>query len=120
MRVWKKLLLLGGWFTAEQALDFHFVQRVVDEAELRAEVRAWAEQLAMMPAADVQVAKQGIHRQYELMGLADMALVQNRLPSGSLEQGGGFWNHVGEAKHGGVRAAVGSRDTAADPGISRI
>jgi enoyl-CoA hydratase/carnithine racemase len=120
MRVWKKLLLLGGWFSAEQALDFHFVQRVVDEADLRAEVRAWAEQLAMMPPRDVQVAKQGIHRQYELMGLADIALVQNRLPSGALEQGGDFWSQVGEAKSGCVRTAVGARDSAADLGISQI
>jgi enoyl-CoA hydratase/carnithine racemase len=120
MRVWKKLLLLGGWFSAEQALDFHFVQRVVDETDLRTEVRAWAEQLAMMPPADVQVAKQGIHRQYELMGLADMALVQNRLSSGPLEQGGGFWDHVGDSKPGSLRVAVGFRDTAADPGISQV
>jgi enoyl-CoA hydratase/carnithine racemase len=120
MRVWKKLLLLGGWFSAEQALDFHFVQRVVDEADLRAEVRVWAEQLAMMPPADVQVAKQGIHRQYELMGLADIALVQNRLPSGPLEQGGGFWNQVGDSKQGGLRAAVVSRDTAAGRSISQV
>jgi hypothetical protein len=101
-------------------LDFHFVQRVVDEADLRAEVRAWAEQLAMMPPADVQVAKQGIHRQYELMGLADIALVQNRLPSGPLEQGGAFWGQVDKERSGGVHAAVGSRDTAADSDISRI
>jgi enoyl-CoA hydratase/carnithine racemase len=120
MRVWKKLLLLGGWFSAEQALNFHFVQRVVDEADLRTEVRAWAEQLAMMPPKDVQVAKQGIHRQYELMGLADIALVQNRLPSGPLEQGGGFWNQVGDSKQGGLRVALGARDTAADPGISQV
>jgi enoyl-CoA hydratase/carnithine racemase len=120
MRVWKKLLLLGGWFTAEQALEFHFVQRVVDETDLRAEVRAWADQLALMPPADVQVAKQGIHRQYELMGLADIALVQNRLPSGPLEQGGAFWGQVGTERSGSVHAAVGSRDTAADSDISRI
>lgn len=24
MRVWEKLLMLGGWFSAEQALGFHF------------------------------------------------------------------------------------------------
>jgi enoyl-CoA hydratase/carnithine racemase len=49
MRVWKKLVLMGGWFDAEQALGFHFVQRVVDEADLRREVRVWAEHLATMP-----------------------------------------------------------------------
>jgi hypothetical protein len=74
----------------------------------------------LMPPADVQVAKQGIHRQYELMGLADIALVQNRLPSGALEQGGAFWGQVGKERSGGVHAAVGSRDTAADSDISRI
>ena len=94
MRVWKKLILMGGWFSAEQALDFDFVQRVVAEPDLRAQVRAWAEHLAVMPSADVQIAKQGIHRQYELMGMLTMEMLHNRLPPPPAAQAEQFWDQV--------------------------
>jgi enoyl-CoA hydratase/carnithine racemase len=118
MRVWKKMLMLGGWFDAEQALDFHFVQRVVSEEALRGEVRAWAEQLAAMPSEDIQIAKQGIHRQYELMGMINMDLLHNRLPTGPMEANG-FWSQVGGAG-GELKTALSRRDKDADSVIGRI
>jgi enoyl-CoA hydratase/carnithine racemase len=118
MRVWKKLILMGGWFTAEQALDFHFVQRVVAEADLRDEVRAWAEHLATMPSADVQVAKQGIHRQYELMGMLNMEMLHNRLPPLPASDADQFWGQVGEGD--GVRKALARRDAGIDPTVTRV
>ena len=121
MRVWKKLILMGGWFTAEQALDFHFVQRVVAEADLRDEVRAWAEHLATMPSGDVQVAKQGIHRQYELMGMLNMEMLHNRLPPLPAGDGDQFWGQVGEGDGGGdVRKALAGRDAGVDPAVTRV
>ena len=118
MRVWKKLILMGGWFSAEQALDFHFVQRVVAEPELRAQVRAWAEHLAAMPSADVQIAKQGIHRQYELMGMLAMEMLQNRLPPPPAAQAGQFWDQVEPG--GDVRGALAARDAGVDPAVTRV
>ena len=118
MRVWKKLILMGGWFSAEQALDFHFVQRVVAEPELRSQVRAWAEHLAAMPSADVQIAKQGIHRQYELMGMLSMQMLQNRLPPPPAGQADEFWEQVEPG--GDVRGALAARDAGGDPAVTRV
>jgi enoyl-CoA hydratase/carnithine racemase len=116
MRVWKKLILMGGWFTAEQALDFHFVQRVVPEDGLRKEVRAWAEHLAAMPSGDVQIAKQGIHRQYELMGMLNMEMVQNRLPPLPASEADTFWSDMG----GDMKKALAGRDAGVDPSVTRV
>ena len=116
MRVWKKLILMGGWFTAEQALDFHFMQRVLAEGELRAGVRAWAEHLATMPAGDVEIAKQGIHRQYELMGMLNMEMVQNRLPPPSASEARAFWSQMG----GDLRKALAGRDAGVDPSVTQV
>lgn len=114
LRVWKKLLMMGGWFDAEQALDFHFVQRVVPADELAAEVRSWATYLATGPdRAALEAAKLGIHRQYELMGLANMELVQNRIDRRGEDLAS--WD-TGQ----GLGAALASRDAGADPGISRV
>jgi enoyl-CoA hydratase/carnithine racemase len=116
MRVWKKLILMGGWFTAEQALDFHFVQRVVAEADLRPEVRAWAEHLATMPSGDVQIAKQGIHRQYELMGMLNMEMLQNRLPPLPANVADTFWSAMGDD----MKNALARRDADVDPLVTRV
>jgi enoyl-CoA hydratase len=71
--VWKKLELMGGWMTSEQAHDLHFVSRLVaDEDELDREINRWAKQLAEIAPEHLRSAKMGIHRQYELMGLAAM------------------------------------------------
>jgi enoyl-CoA hydratase len=119
MRMWKKLVLMGGWFDADQALDVHFVQRVVDEQDLRAEVRAWAEHLATMPNEDVQIAKQGIHRQYELMGMINIELVQNRLPTGVSNPPDGFWTQaVGSGAH--LTEALRNRDEGVDPTVTKV
>lgn len=116
MRVWKKLILMGGWFSAEQALDFHFVQRVVPEIELRSEVRAWAEHLATMPTGDVQIAKQGIHRQYELMGMLNMEMLHNRLPSLPASEADTFWSQL----DGDLKKALAERDAGTDPAVTRV
>lgn len=119
MRVWKKLVLMGGWFDAEQALDFHFVQRVVPEEEVRRELRAWAEHLATMPSGDVQIAKQGIHRQYELMGMLNMEFVQNRLATPLEKEPDGFWEQV-SGSGDALRQALRTRDEGIDPLVTKV
>jgi enoyl-CoA hydratase/carnithine racemase len=120
MRVWKKLVLMGGWFDAQQALGFNFVQRVVPEDRLRNEVRVWAEHGAGMPGADIQVAKQGIHRQYELMGLVNMEMVQNRLASPSIAQGSNDWWAQVDGSEGTVRPAIARRDAHVDAAVTKV
>ena len=119
MRVWKKLILMGGWFTAEQALDFHFVQRVVAEADLRARgARPGPSTWPRMPSGDVQIAKQGIHRQYELMGMLNMEMLHNRLPPLPANQADRFWDQVDSG--GDVRGALAARDAGVDPTVTRV
>lgn len=77
-RVWLKMSMVGGWFDAEQALKWDFVQRVVPQDELADEVDRWAEQIAMVPMQQLVAHKRNLHRQQELMGLANFALVQNQ------------------------------------------
>lgn len=77
MRVYKKLMMMGGWYTAEQALKWDFVQRVVPAEDLESTLKAWGQEAALVPLAQQRTGKLNIHRQYELMGLAQMAIVQN-------------------------------------------
>ena len=119
--VWKKLQMVGGWMTAEQAFDLHFVSRVVSNgASLDAEVGRWAAEIAKMPTKGIQAAKIGIHRQYELMGLAAMQLVQsvdsfdfNLYGPTALE-----WAKLIE--HEGLKAGLKNRDMEFDPEMSKI
>jgi enoyl-CoA hydratase len=77
MRVYKKMMLMGGWFTAEQAEKWDFVQRVVKPEDLETSLRAWGHEAANTSHAQMKMGKLNIHRQYELMGLAQMAIVGN-------------------------------------------
>lgn len=77
-RVWAKMCMIGGWFDAEQATKWDFVQRVVPEDKLQDELDLWAEQIALVPLGQLTATKTNLHRQFELMGLANFALVQNQ------------------------------------------
>jgi enoyl-CoA hydratase len=116
--VWKKLLMFGGWMDAEQALDLNFVARVVeDEGELDRELRRWAEQIALVPAKQLRAAKVGIHRQYELMGLANMELVQNRESGHGSPEDMKWFSTVMEK---GLKEALKERDAQFDQEVSRV
>ncbi len=118
MRVWKKMQMMGGWFDAEQAHDLHLVQRVVPFDEVEAETRRWAVQLTQIPSERIQNAKMSIHRQYELMGLANMETVQNKIIGHApTEQNQQWWK---TAVDDGVKSAVGSRNEGFDEGIARL
>lgn len=117
IRVWKKLLMTGGWYTAEQAEKWDFVQRVVPREEVENEVRHWAEQISKVPLKQVMAAKTGIHRQYELMGLVNMAGVQNRESGHGSPEDMVFFKTVLEK---GLKEAVKGRDSDFDETFSQI
>jgi enoyl-CoA hydratase len=117
MRVWKKLTMMGGWFTAEQAMKWDFVQRVVPREDLDKTVRAWADEIAQVPPEQTKSARIGIHRQYELMGLANMALVQNQYPGHGAEVDREFFRRV---LKDGVGKAIRFRQTNSDSSITQV
>ena len=117
MRVYKKLLMMGGWYSAEQALKWDFVQRVVPREDLDKEVRAWADEIALVPPQQTMAARLGIHRQYEIMGLAGMALIQNAMSGHGAEVDREFFRKVLAE---GVGKAVKARQTGANDSITRV
>jgi enoyl-CoA hydratase len=117
MRVYKKLMMMGGWYTAEQALKWDFVQRVVRREDLDKEVRAWADEIALVPPQQTMAARLGIHRQYEIMGLVNMALVQNAISGHGAEVDREFFRKVLEQ---GVGKAVKMRQTGSDDSITQV
>lgn len=80
MRVIEKLWLLAGWMDAEQALQFQFVQRVVDEGVVLPEAMRWARQAALISSEGFARGKDKIRRSYEAMGLANLTSVLGREP----------------------------------------
>jgi enoyl-CoA hydratase len=68
-KVGKKLTMTGGWLTAEQALRYDFVQRVVPFDGLDDEVDKWALEICKVPLRQLQAQKANVHRQLEMMGL---------------------------------------------------
>ena len=118
MRVLKKMIMLGGWFDADQAKDLHLVQRVVSPDAVAAETRRWAEQLTMIPSEHLQVAKMSIHRMYELMGLVNMVAVQNKIVGHEpTKENQAWWV---EAAESGVKNALPSRNEGFDDDIARL
>lgn len=117
MRVYKKLMMIGGWYTAEQALKWDFVQRVVPRDQLDKEVRAWADELALVPPEQTKAARIGIHRQYELMGLAAMALTQNAYSGHGAEVDREFFRKVLEQ---GVGKAVRFRQIGSNDAVTQV
>jgi enoyl-CoA hydratase/carnithine racemase len=116
MRVYKKMMM-GGWFSAEQALKWDFVQRVVKLEDLASTTRAWAEELALLPLEQTRSARLGIHRQYELMGMANMAMVQNHYSGHGAETDREFFRIVLEQ---GVGKALKHRNSGSDEKITQI
>jgi enoyl-CoA hydratase/carnithine racemase len=117
MRVWKKLVMTGGWFDEQQALKWDFVQRVVPLEELDSEVRHWADQIAMVPLQQLVAGKMGIHRQYELMGLVNMAAVQNAVSGHGDEADKKFFQLVMDV---GLPTALEFRGEGVDSNMTRV
>ena len=119
--VWKKLQMVGGWMTAEQAASLNFVARVVaDTDSLDSEVRRWATDIASMPTVGIQRAKIGIHRNYELMGLAAMQLVQNTDPASLNLHGPAALEWAKLVIRDGLKAGLQDRDQGFDQALSQV
>jgi enoyl-CoA hydratase len=118
MRALKKLYMLGGWFDAETALKWDYVQRVTPTVEtMKAEVAAWADQLTKIPARQLATAKEGIHRVYELMGLLNVMGVQNKLSGHGSTQDMSWFQTVQDK---GLREALKVRDAQFSQDIAKI
>lgn len=117
LRVMKKLYMMGGWFDAQQALKWDFVQRVVPEADLEEETYRWAEELCKIPVEQIQHAKDHLHRIYELMGLANIVTVRDRTPGQSSEKNKEFFAMIEEK---GMAEALRFRDSQFDLEVSRV
>jgi enoyl-CoA hydratase/carnithine racemase len=116
-RVWMKMCMVGGWFDAEQALKWDFVQRVVPQDQLRHELDRWADQIAQVPIEQLTATKTNLHRQFELMGLANMALVQNQGSGHGDTEDKKFFEMVLEV---GMKKALEFRQTDVDSEMMRV
>jgi enoyl-CoA hydratase/carnithine racemase len=122
MRVVYKLNLMGGWYSAEQALTWQCVQRVVPVEELEYETRRWAKNCASIHTARYAETKRKLHLFYERLGM----LGDGRTASGSvgepLSDGGAsvpnLFDDVASAE--GVAAARKQRDANYDEDIIKV
>jgi enoyl-CoA hydratase/carnithine racemase len=113
MRVMEKLFLMGGWFDAEQALQLHFVQRVVPEDEVVDEASRWAHQVGRSSGESWGRAKESMRRAYELLGLANLHALLDRPEPLSPEV-------LAALQDRDVKDVVAQRDAGIDPDISRV
>ena len=122
MRVAKKLFMMGGWFDAEQALRFDYVQRVVPVDQVLAEAARWAEHLANIAPKGVQGSKQGIHLAYEIMlDLPNVVSIKDhaRLPTRVREPGAPARGDSA-VKEQSLDEAIRRRDAGFDPDVTRV
>lgn len=110
----KKLWLMGGWFDAESALQWQYVQRVVSLDKLEFEVTRWAKQAALVPAERYAFAKQELRRFCAISGLVAGTEMSRPVRGKQRET---FYKALLER---GMRAALEYRDAAFDPEISKI
>jgi len=113
----KKLWLLCGWFDADKALQWDYVQRVVPADKLDEETDRWALEAARTPPEHYALAKEAIHRAYEIRGLAGLALIQNKLSSRGLVHDQEFYERV---QRDGLQAALKWRSAQFDTDVGRI
>lgn len=120
-RVVYKLWALGGWMSAEQAHDLHFVQRVVEREELDEVALRWAHQCSLIDSEGFGHTKRGMHEMYEAMGLLDMVEIgrQPMVPP-SAEAIARSIEFNKTWKHQGAKAALALRDADVDPDFSQV
>ncbi|MGE0005816.1 MAG: enoyl-CoA hydratase-related protein [Parvibaculaceae bacterium] len=117
MRVLKKLYLMGGWFEAEQALKWDFVQRVVPVDAVSGEVRNWAVEASKIEPTQVRAMKHTLHRIYEILGLVNLEGIGNRGSGHGADGDKEFYAMILEK---GMKAALKHRDSRFDATIARV
>lgn len=117
MRAMEKLFLMGGWMDAREALQFHFVQRVVPEEDVVMEAQRWALQASNMPTTLFGQSKDTIRRSYEVLGLSAIPGVLNPNRPPPDPDADNFLDLVNKV---GVKEAVRLRDENFDDEVSRV
>jgi enoyl-CoA hydratase/carnithine racemase len=117
MRVMNKLYMMGGWFTASDAIGWDFVQRVVPVDEVRSEARRWAAQAGKIPLQQYSAAKTSLRRVYEISGLSAAVGAQNMVSGHGSDSDLEFRQAVRDK---GLRAAVRDRDSGFDQEVGRV
>jgi 2-(1,2-epoxy-1,2-dihydrophenyl)acetyl-CoA isomerase len=117
MRVVNKLWMMGGWFSAEDALGWNFVQRVLPPEQVAEETHRWALEAAKIPLVQYSSAKQSIRRVYELFGLSSAVGVQNMVSGHGSNRDKQFWDTI--AEHG-MKRALQDRDNNFDQSIAQV
>lgn len=118
MRAFKKLFMLGGWFDAETALQWQYVQRVVSSVELmHQEVARWADQLALIPPAELRASKENIRQMYKLWGLSMVATAGTLKFGHGHEEDKAFYQLLQEK---GMKEALRLRDAQFDREVAKI
>jgi enoyl-CoA hydratase/carnithine racemase len=115
-KVWKQLIMIGGWMTAEQCKDYGFVARVVPQDQLDAEVDKWATEICKVPLAQLQASKQNVHRQFEAQGYLTTYMRNLESGHGGSEDMAWFKKVMDE----GLKAALKERDAPFDDTVSQI
>ena len=118
MRVLKQLLLLGGWFDAEQAAEWDLVQRVVPFESLNEEVAKFAETASTLKLETIAAYKEGIHRMYEIAGLNGMIGIGNNINAHVAGSRGDEFH--GTLKDSGMSDALKKRDVDVDPDVTKV
>lgn len=114
MGVVKKLWLMGGWFDAESALQWRYVQRVVPHERLEYELRRWAKQAALVPPARYADAKRQMRQLYVLRGLVAGSEARQYRRDPKREA---FYRTLLDK---GLHAALQFRDSDFDPEVSKV
>jgi enoyl-CoA hydratase/carnithine racemase len=115
-RAYLKLGIFGGWFSAETARRWDFVQRVVPTDEVRSVTRQWADEISKIPTLQVQSIKDLAHRQMEAMGIMNMVRPINPGGHGSKEDMEFFSSVISK----GLRESLAGRDGDFDNEIAEI
>ena len=116
MRAYLKLAMMGGWFDAETARGWDFVQRVTPRDGLEDEVNRWAAEAAKVPPGSIQALKEVVHGHYEDLGLLN--LIRKVRPGGhGTAQDIEYFKAIID---GGLRAALTERDAVFDNEVAQI
>ncbi len=90
-----EMLLLGRWLTAEEAMRYGLVNKVVPAADLLDSARAWADQLAESAPLALQTVKEvlrsiegeTIHNAFNTMRTGDLPVYRQMLKSEDAQEG---------------------------------
>jgi enoyl-CoA hydratase/carnithine racemase len=120
-RVVYKLWSLGGWMSAEQAEQLHYVQRIVPMEELESTALHWAEQCALIDPEGFKATKRGMREMYDGMGLPAMTEIGKqpmKMPSPAAIRHSQEFNRIWAEE--GVKAALAFRDRGSDEGFTQV